>query len=114
MGTKTLTRRSDCASTSPATAIEPSALTGTWLHHRERDHDGAQVWVRGQQLPPSRFRGAMEIAEGGELGYRVLHPADAHYTVQGRWHLSGNTLTAGPKRYEIVSLEGDQLTLREL
>ncbi len=104
-------------------SFELSALTGSWSHHRERDEDGIQVWVRGGKLPPSRFRGNMVFGAKGVFKIRILHPADRHYFADGTYRAEGDTLHIRyttthkgdfpiERRLEVVRLEGDELRIK--
>ncbi len=107
--------------------VDPSfdlpALLGSWSHHRERDGNGIQVWVRGGNLPPSRFRGKMVFAAEGKFKILIGHPADKHFFAHGTYQAEGNHLrvryTTTHKgnfpiemRLDVVRLEGDELRLK--
>lgn len=98
-------------------------IIGDWAHHREQDAEqGVQVWVRGQKLPPSRFRGAMTFKPDGVCEVRVLHPSDAHYYAQGTYTLSANNLrleytqthnnTVIKEEFRVY-IDGDQMRLSQ-
>ncbi len=106
-----------------APAFDLSALVGSWSHHRERSSGGIELWVRGGNLPPSRFRGKMIFKANGKWKDLQSGTDDGHYFADGTWRADGEILhvryttthNAKPPieaRFEVVSLKGDELRLK--
>jgi hypothetical protein len=69
--------------------IDRAALPGRWVHAHERDSEGEMVFVPAEEeLPPSRGRQQLELAEGG--GARELGPGatDRPEAREASWELT--------------------------
>ncbi|GIV39626.1 MAG: hypothetical protein KatS3mg033_1426 [Thermonema sp.] len=65
---------------------ESIIFQSTWVHAREQDQNGMEVYVKeGTSLPPARFRERMKFDEDGTFHWLTLAPNDAHEMVKGSW-----------------------------
>lgn len=65
---------------------ETMIFQSVWVHAREQDRDGLEVYVKeGTQLPPARFRERMKFDQDGTFHWLMLAPNDAHDMVKGSW-----------------------------
>jgi hypothetical protein len=110
----------------PSDGITEKALVRHWIHAREEDKDGVQVYrAMGTFEPrPSRFRMEYDLKAKGECRYMWLSPSDGHHLKEGTWKLyAGSKPGEHPvlevregkavNRYTVVGLGGDVLRLKQ-
>lgn len=70
-------------------AIEREAVCGRWVHAHEQDSGDEMVFVPvGTELPPSRGRRELDLAEGGEASEGGPGPTDRPEAHPARWELT--------------------------
>ncbi|MFL6129967.1 MAG: hypothetical protein ACJ73E_12995 [Mycobacteriales bacterium] len=68
----------------------PPAIFRHWVHSREEDAGGLEVFRRDDfELPPSFGRDGFEMREDGTFVQEDVGPADGIERTEGRWSLSG-------------------------
>jgi hypothetical protein len=71
-------------------ADPPPAIFRRWVHSREDDADGLEVFrPEGFEFPPSFGRDGFEMHENGEFVQEDVGPADGIVRVAGRWAALG-------------------------
>src|SRR4051794_13969885 len=67
-------------------AALPSELFQHWIHSREEDSDGIEVYrPEGFPFPPSFGRDGFEMHRDGRFVQDDIGPADGTVQVEGRW-----------------------------
>ena len=86
-----------CAAQMPAPATHdapeamhdaPQAIYRSWTRSMEEEapYGSSKVYRPSEWgFPPARFRERVAVNADGTCDWLVLHPADGHYTVSGRW-----------------------------
>ncbi len=98
--------------------INPTSVTGVWVHSHEEDQPGTQVFRRfGYAFPHSRGRSSYELRPDGALGGSRPGPDDRHVATTGQWNLQGSRLTitpnaASPLQYDIETLEPGRMVVK--
>lgn len=102
----------------------PAGLYQSWIHSREEDKEGIQVYrPEGYEFPPSRGRAGFEIRKDGEFIDRPIAPADGNETILGRWEATGPrrirvTFPKHPDRrgftLEIIACDGKSLKVKRV
>lgn len=101
--------------------IQPSLLYRHWVHSREEDAGGANVYRPAEyDFPPARGRTGFELHSDGCLTERGIGPTDRSTKTAGTWRLEdGNCLAfyttsaEQPSRVlQIESLDRDRLVVR--
>lgn len=98
-----------------------SALAQQWVHSREEDAAGLQVFRPATYpFPPARGRDSLGLEHDGTLRNTIPGPDDRPSTQSsGSWILQGDTLvlqsgSGTRKAYAIESVGPDKLLLRPL
>ena len=88
--------------------IKEAALVKHWIHAREEDKDGVQVYrAKGSFEPrPSRFRMEYDLGSKGDCRYMWLSPSDGHMLKPGSWKLKPATQVGSAPILEVR--EGEQ------
>jgi hypothetical protein len=98
----------------------PAAIFRHWVHSREEDTRGAEMYrPDGFAFPPSHGRDGFEMRKTGEFIQDDIGPADGIVQVRGRWESRGpNEVTAlfqNPKRedytFALVTVDQAALTI---
>ena len=77
-------------SVADASAVVPPAMFRHWIHSREEDAGGVEVYrPEGFRFPPSFGRDGFEMRKNGEFIQDDIGPADGIVQVIGRWELRG-------------------------
>ena len=85
------------------------AMFGRWVHSREEDSGGAQVYRRPDyRFPPSRGRTGFEIREDGTFIAIGIGPADGKKARRGRWRQPDD------RQLHVTYDDGEEQTLRIL
>ncbi|MCX7701691.1 MAG: hypothetical protein N2039_12515 [Gemmataceae bacterium] len=102
----------------------PAGLFKPWIHSREEDKEGIQVYrPEGYDFPPARGRAGFEIRKGGEFIDRPIAPADGNEEIPGRWEVVSPgkirvTFPKSPDRkaftLEIISCDGKVLKVKQV
>jgi len=102
--------------------ISRQDLIGEWIHSREEDSEGVEVYRRPEfAFPPARGREGFELRADGSWIERRPGPTDVpESSPAGGWELAGSTLRlAAPDSGEsaardltVVVAEPDRLLLR--
>lgn len=98
--------------------IDPTTVTGAWVHSHEEDQPDAQVFRRpGYAFPRSRGRSSYELRPDKALGGTHPGPDDRHVATTGRWDLQGSRLTiapdaSSPVQYDINLIESDRMVVK--
>jgi hypothetical protein len=102
-----------------AAAPPPVDLVRRWVHMREEDRDGVEVYRPADRpLPPARGRDGIEFRPDGTYVDLRSGPVDAPVGgPAGRWRtdLAGHLELTGPEGssdYDIVALDDDILRIR--
>ncbi|GGJ79667.1 hypothetical protein GCM10010123_06850 [Pilimelia anulata] len=96
----------------------PPALFRRWVHVHEEDEAGVRVYRPADApLPPARGRDGIEFHPDGSLCQYSPGPADAPVGRDGAWRVATPdtleiTSARGAGRFEIVSVDDDELRLR--
>ncbi len=87
--------------------VTEKALTRHWIHAREEDADGVQVYrAKGTFSPrPSRFRMEYDLKADGKCRYMWLSPSDGHQLKEGSWKWIAVPKPGQPSTLEVR--EGD-------
>ena len=94
-----------------------SDLIGRWQQSTE-ESDGDVIVLRREgsyDFPPSRFRPAYELREGGQLRWLKPSPTDDHHWADGRWRGIGGddsrriewTTDDAARRYRVTNLRSN-------
>jgi hypothetical protein len=102
----------------------PKEVYRHWIHSREEDQGGIQVYrPEGFEFPPSRGRAGFEIKKGGVFIDHPIAPADGNESISGQWETIGPkkirvTFPQHPERQsfvlEIVACDGKVLKVKRL
>jgi hypothetical protein len=99
--------------------VEASGLVRRWVHVREEDADGVEVYRPADHpLPPARGRDGIEFRPDGTFVDLKAGPVDAPVGGPGgRWKTDtdGRLELVGPdgsSGYDIVALDDDVLRIR--
>lgn len=105
--------------------ITEKSMSRHWIHAREEDADGIQVYrAKGSFAPrPSRFRMEYELKADGKCRYMWLSPSDGHQMKDGSWKLLPPPKPGEPptlevregktvNRFEVVGLSRDTMRLK--
>ena len=100
----------------------PPAIFAHWVHSREEDAEGLEVFrPESFEFPASFGRDGFEMHENGAFVQEDVGPADGVVRVPGRWSLLGprqvavsfhGTATREGYTFEIVAVEADVLRIR--
>ena len=100
----------------------PPAIFAHWVHSREEDAEGLEVFrPESFEFPVSFGRDGFEMHENGAFVQEDVGPADGIVRVPGRWSLLGprqvavsfhGTATREGYTFEIVAVEADVLRIR--
>jgi hypothetical protein len=92
------------------------APTGQWIHSREEDHDGVEVYRRPDfPFPPARGREGLRFDPDGGLAELAIGRGDATEERPGSWRGEPGgpiRVAAGGRAFEVVSVGPDRLELR--
>ncbi|GIG21780.1 hypothetical protein Cch01nite_25040 [Cellulomonas chitinilytica] len=100
---------------------DDARVTGSWIRTPEEDHDGVAVYrARGSNLPPSRLRRGLELADDGTMTELGIGRDDTETRRTGRWSapspgrlvLTGEGEAPG-RTLRVVRLEEDRLEVVE-
>jgi hypothetical protein len=102
-------------------AMLPKEIFRVWMHSREEDADGVQVYrPEGYKFPPSRGRTGFEIKKEGVFIGIEIAPADGSVKVPGQWKLEGKDKIVvtfadpkvKPRTLQIVSCDDKMLKVK--
>jgi hypothetical protein len=95
-------------------------LARAWVHAHEEDHDGLQVFKPlGTDLPPSRGRRILDLAQGGGAMLRTPGADDRLQSTPISWRLDDDRLliasaAGNEQRFRIAALAADELVVQRI